>query len=370
MYQKATFYFYSGTGNSYRVTSWIASAARDAGAAVTVRPIGAAHPAEEVGRGEMALLGLVMPTHGFTAPWPMLRFALRLPRRPRTHAVVVATRAGLKVGPIFTPGIEGSCTYLIALILAVKGYRVRGATGIDMPSNWLALHPGLSPRAVDGIVARAREKATRFTSTILSGGWRFTGWPSLLVGLWLFHISLAYLLIGRLFLARLLFASDRCTGCGLCAEHCPNHAIEMRGSGGRGRPYWTFRCESCMRCIGYCPARAVEANYLLGVGAYLLAAAVPTTALLAGLTARVPALAFLNRAPRWVLESLLALAVLGLAYPLVHLALGVPWVSRFFTCATPTHYYRRYHEPETTLDDLKGYPAIPPHPVGDRAGER
>ncbi|HIQ00840.1 MAG TPA: (4Fe-4S)-binding protein [Anaerolineales bacterium] len=369
MYQRATLYFYSGTGNSYRVTAWMAEAAGDTGTAVTVRPIGSARPAEEVGRGEGTLLVLVMPTHGFTAPWAMLRFALRLPRRPRTHALVVATRAGLKVGSVFTPGIEGTGTYLIALILALKGYHIRGATGVDMPSNWIALHPGLSPQAVTEIVARAREKVARFTSVILSGGHRFTGWLPLLIGLYFFHISLAYLLIGRLFLARLLFASDRCTGCGLCAERCPNRAIEMRGSGSRRRPYWTFRCESCMRCIGYCPIRAVEANYLLGVGAYLLAAAVPTTALLAGLTARVPALAFLNRAPRWVLESLLALAVLGLAYPLAHLALGVPWVSRFFTLAAPTRYYRRYHEPETTPEDLKGYPAASLHPVGDRAGE-
>jgi hypothetical protein len=45
--------------------------------------------------------------------------------------------------------------------------------------------------------------------------------------------------------------------------------------------------------------------------------------------------------------------VLGLVYPLFHLALRIGWVNRLFTLTTPTHYYRRYHEPETALKDLE-----------------
>jgi Pyruvate/2-oxoacid:ferredoxin oxidoreductase delta subunit len=351
-YKKTTFYFLTGTGNSYRVAAWMAGTAGKEGAAVTLRPIESARPTEEIDPGEEVLLGLVMPTHGFTAPWAMLRFTLRLPRGAGTHAVVVATRAGLKIGPVFTPGIEGTATCLIALILALKGYRVRGATGIDMPSSWIAVHPGLSPTAVATIVARAKARTARFITTILSGRRRFTGYVPLLIGLWFFYVSLGYVLIGRFFLAKLFFASGRCTGCGLCAEHCPNRAIEMRGSGERRRPYWTFSCESCMRCMAYCPTHAVEANYLLAIGAYLVAAMIPTAAILAWLVARAPALAFLDGTPRWALEWIYAIVVLGLVYPLLHFLLNVPWINWLFTHATPTHYYRRYHEPETSLQDL------------------
>ena len=352
-YREATLYFYTGTGNSYRVAAWMSNAARDAGAVVMLRAIESAQPVGEIGRGEAALLGLVMPTHGFTAPWAMLRFALRLPRRSNTHAVVVATRAGLKIGPVFTPGFEGTATLLIALILALKGYRVRGTTGIDMPSNWIAVHPGLSSDTVAGIVARARKRVAGFMSTILSDKQHPVGWMAFLVGLLVLPISLGYLVIGRFFLAKLFFASDRCTGCGLCAEYCPNHAIKMQGSESCRRPYWTFRCESCMRCMAYCPTQAVEASHLLGAGVYLLAAAIPATALLVWLIARVPALAFLSGTPRWVLESVYAVVVLGLVYRIFHCLLKIGWVNRFFTHATLTHYYRRYHEPETTLKELK-----------------
>jgi NAD-dependent dihydropyrimidine dehydrogenase PreA subunit len=351
-YREATFYFYTGTGNSYRVAAWMADIAREAGVAVTLRPIGSAHPGHEVGTGQTALLGLVMPTHGFTTPWAMLRFAVRLLPRRRTHAVVVATRAGSRIGPVFTPGIEGTATLIVALILALKGYHIRGATGIDMPSNWTAVHPGLAPDTVVGIGERARVRVAGFMGAILSGKRRFTGWIPLLIGLWLFHISLAYLLLGRLFLVKLFFASDRCTGCGLCAEYCPNSAIRMRGRGNRSRPYWTFHCESCMRCMAYCPTQAVEASHLLGVGVYLLAAAVPTATLLAWLVARAPALAWLSGTPSWLFESVYALVALGLGYPLFHFLLTIGWVNRLFTLATLTHYYRRYHEPKTQLKDL------------------
>ena len=350
-YQEITLYYYSGTGNSYRVTAWMADVARAEGSAVTVLPIASARP-REVRAEESSLLGVVMPTHGFTAPWPVLRFALELPRGRGKHAIVVATRAGAKIGSRYAPGFEGSATSLVAAILALKGYVVRGTVAVDMPSNWIELHPGLSPSTVAGIVARAKPKATAFASAILAGQRRFGSWIVVLLGLLLLPVSLAYLLLARFFLAKLLFASEQCTGCGLCAQHCPNGAIEMRGSSDRAIPFWTFRCESCMRCMAYCPPRAVEANWALGVAAYLVSAAIPTAAVVAWLAARSRVLAVVGWTPGWVLGSIWPIPILGLLYRVVYPLLRKGWVNRLFTRATPTHYYRRYHEPKTTLEEL------------------
>jgi Pyruvate/2-oxoacid:ferredoxin oxidoreductase delta subunit len=351
-YQRATVYFYSGTGNSRRVAVWIADAASDAGSTTTLSPIQSALPEADVGQGEESLLGLVMPTHGFTAPWAMLRFALHLPRRKKAHAAIVATRGGLKIGRLFTPGFEGSATLLMALILTAKGYRIRGTAGVDMPSNWLALHPGLPPGAVKGIIDRARAKTARFSATILSGEPYHTSWLVFLLGLLVLPISLGYLLIGRFFLARLFFASDRCTGCGLCAEHCPNGAIEMRGAADEARPYWTFRCESCMRCMAYCPDQAVEASHLLAAGFYWLTKVVPASAALAWTSAHLPLLSPLRHIPRGIVSWIIVLGVMGCAYSLFHRLLKAQPLNWFFTHATLTHVYRRYHEPATTLKEL------------------
>jgi Pyruvate/2-oxoacid:ferredoxin oxidoreductase delta subunit len=341
-YREAVFYFYTGTGNTFRVATWMADAAREAGADVTVRSIAAAQPVQEIGTGEDVLLGLVMPTHGFTAPLPVLRFALRLPRRSNTDAVVLATRA------IF----EGSATLLIAVILFLKGYRIRGAAGLDMPSNWIAMHPAFSADAVTRIMAGARLRVVAIADVVLSGERYFAGRMVFLLGLLILPLSLGYMLVGRFFLGKLFFASDRCTGCGSCAAHCPNQAITLRGSEGHWRPYWTFHCESCMRCMAFCPNQAVEASHLLGVGAYFLAGAIPVTVILFWLTARIPVLAFLEEVPRQILRSAINIAAIGIVYPLFYFLLRVEWIRRLFAAATLTRYYRRYHAPDIQLEEL------------------
>ena len=62
----------------------------------------------------------------------------------------------------------------------------------------------------------------------------------------------------------------------------------------------------------------------------------------------------LHEATARALESIYAVVALGVAYPIVHVLLWTPWINRFLTLVTPTHYYRRYHEPGTTLADLEG----------------
>ncbi len=142
MYKKSTIYYFTGTGNSYRVASWMGETATTQGINSCVASISGARPAEEIENGSENLLGLVFPTHGFTAPWHVIHFALRLPRRRGTHAFVTPTRAGTKIIG-FLPGMEGTAGYLIALILLLKGYILQGVQAVDMPSNWMALHWGL-----------------------------------------------------------------------------------------------------------------------------------------------------------------------------------------------------------------------------------
>jgi Pyruvate/2-oxoacid:ferredoxin oxidoreductase delta subunit len=341
-YRDLTLYYRTGTGNSYRVATWLAEAAEARGLAVHVVSIDGAQPGAELQPGPEHLLALTLPTHGFTAPWSMIRFVLGLPRRPGMHAVVLPSRAGSKMGKRLLPGMEGTAGYLLAAILVLKGYDVRGVRGIDMPSNWTAVHPGFGPEAVTAISERGRAQALAFIGLILAGERRMQGRICLALGLLLLPVSLGYFFVGRFLLAKLFFAGERCNGCGQCAEACPKHAIRMW----RGRPYWTYSCESCMRCMGYCPQKAVEVAQPYAVGVVYLAALPVVALLIDRLVHLVPPAAVL-RTP-WVLGLLgypYKLLAFFVAYLVLTLLLRVPPVNRALTAITLTHYWRRYHAP-------------------------
>lgn len=334
-YKEAKFYFMSGTGNSYRVACWMNEIAKEQDLESAVYPINMKKRARPT-FDSRTLLGFIMPTHGFTAPWYMIRFALNFKKSTGTHLVIMSTRGGTKIGPLFIPGFQGTAGYLIALIMCLKGFKVRGVIGIDMPSNWTSLHWGLSSNNVTKILGRAKIKVLTFAKKIFSGKKCFNGLIELLFGLLLMPVSILYLLLGHLILAKLFFASNRCNGCGICTDNCMVRAIKMY----KKKPYWTFKCESCMRCMNYCPNKAVEVSHPLAVGFYFV-----SVTILGNLLVNLDFLGLMVR-------YLFTIGAVYIAYWVFHLLNIIPLISRMFSVTTLTHYYRRYHEPQTKLSDI------------------
>ncbi len=265
-------YFMSGTGNTFRVTTWAEEEFKNHGIKTRITPFDKANPRKEIIPGDKSVMGLFLPTHGFTAPWVMIRFALSLPAGEGTHAFVSVTRGGTKIGNSQMPGFEGTAGYLLALILKLKGYDIRGVIGIDLPLNWTTLVPGFSKQTAESMNAQQKPKFVTFIKAILNGEKKFGIWTfvSLILGILIIPFSVGYLLIARFFLSKLFFSTSNCNGCGICADNCPANAIQMRGST-QPIPFWTFKCESCMRCMNYCPRQAIESSHLLAIGFYYLA---------------------------------------------------------------------------------------------------
>ncbi len=97
--------------------------------------------------------------------------------------------------------------------------------------------------------------------------------------------------------------------------------------------------------MAYCPTQAIEASYLLGVAAYAPVMTPVGRRLLDTLSCRLP-----RRLVAWTSGAL----VLGVMRPWIVRMLRIPWFNRLLTSITPTHRYRRYHEPSTRLRDLTG----------------
>jgi ferredoxin len=359
-YKNALFYVMSGTGNTYRLACWIKKLAAPYITDIQIVMIDGEHGEGELILSRSTLVGVLFPAHGFMPPWSMIKFLAKMPRQKGVPAMCVATRGGIKVGPLVIPGVAGLGTFLTAIIMLTKGYRPRALFSMDMPSNFINFHWGLHPKNVEAISKRTERKLEHLIPRIMEKNSIYFSRNNLweascsLGILWLMPIfPIMYLLLGKLFMAKILFSNSRCDGCGICAKFCPNQAIEMKPAGTGKRPFWTYHCEVCLRCMGYCNKNAVEAGHSWAILLYPLSS-IPVVSYLTyklhGLVEQVPALG--ESLPPITIYAIDCIAALVFSYWIFWHLMRNPWVNKVFSVTTLTHYYRRYHQPDTKLKDF------------------
>lgn len=343
-YQKLVVYYFSGTGNSGNVAQWMADIAKGKGMDVSLINIAKTDRLCTELPDENALLAVVSPVHGFNYPPIMQNFIRRFPKG-RNRILLMNTRAGMLIGKWITPGISGVTFYLSGLILSLKGYKVKSMFPVDMPSNWIAVHPGLNDRTVKYLHDRNQERVYRFARKVLAGGSDFRGVRDIIQDTLVAPISLGYSFVGRYFLAKTYYASSDCDNCDSCIRSCPVNAIKKVAN----RPFWTFRCESCMHCMSHCPNRAIETAHGSTLVALLLWSLV-----FAGLfygCFKELLFDIEHSFPGFVLESALFLGILAIWYRLMHHAMRFKVVERLIVYTSLTKYKfwgRRYKALKTT----------------------
>lgn len=254
MYSKVYLYYFSGTGNAKRVTEWISENVKASNIPVTVTNIENCKKVEIENIEGKKLIGIISPTHGFNVPPLVLYFIFKFPRVKNADFFMANTRAGMKLYKLFMPGLSGLAQILPAIIFFFKGFSVKGLQPVDLPSNWISLHPGLKQKVVSSMYERIKIKIDKFSGKMLSGKRSYIALYSLPIDIAIIPISFGYFLMGRFMLSKTFIATSKCTTCGLCVKQCPVQALKMKDD----RPYWTYNCESCMRCMNNCPQRAIE----------------------------------------------------------------------------------------------------------------
>ena len=157
-------YYISGTGNAKASSEWIADEARKRGMKSVVQQIDRLENITLPDPAEKPLIGFAFPTHGFNAAPIMLRFIAAFPRGVCKKIFLLNTRAGMKMYKIFMPGVSGIALILPAFILAVKGYKCIGFRPVDLPSNWIPLHPGIRKKVIDSIFDRCERIVRNFAN--------------------------------------------------------------------------------------------------------------------------------------------------------------------------------------------------------------
>jgi len=171
IYNRIFLYYFSGTGNARAAAYWFAEVARtkkiDCEVMQLYRKTVVKQPASF---GENHLIGFFFPTHGLNAAPAILNFIWHFPSITNASVFVVNTRAGMKVSRLFLPGLSGLAQLLPAAMLRLKGFKFVGMQPIDLPSNWISLHPGLKEKVVESIFNRCERITKQFANRILNGG--------------------------------------------------------------------------------------------------------------------------------------------------------------------------------------------------------
>jgi formate hydrogenlyase subunit 6/NADH:ubiquinone oxidoreductase subunit I len=349
-YKNFAIYFYSGTGNSFRVAKWLHETASDYELHTTLQSIESSNPQEDLQASSEQLVAFTFPTHAITAPWYLIKKIASWPRKKGAHAICISTKAVSFFKKWYLPGISGSAYFIIALLLMLKGYKIRGLLSVSMPSNWTVMHPSSKRQTIDTVLKKAHLQTQNMLRTVLFNQSFYdlkNFIPELCWGIIGLPFSILYLTLGRFYLSKLFFANINCTGCGLCTQLCPVHSIQVRNKNQQvQRPFWKYTCQSCMRCVAFCPRNCVEISYLWAILLFFIISW-PLIHYLPIFKTYIPS------TPLLILISFFYFyANLFLSYHVFYTLTRIPAVNKFLTYTTPTHYYKHYHEPQTSLSDL------------------
>lgn len=339
---KSLYIFYiSGTGNAKASSWWIADEAKARGLKTVVQQIDRLENIIIPSPDEKPLIGFAFPTHGFNAAPIMLRFIAGFPTGLCKDVFLLNTRAGMKLSKLFMPGLSGVALILPAFILWLKNYRCIGFRPVDLPSNWIPLHPGLRQRVIESIFVRCEKIVRKFADKIFSGKRVYRGLYSLPVDLLISPVALAYYIGGRFFLSKTFIANYKCNNCGQCIRECPTSSIKYVGN----RPYWKLTCESCMRCLNHCPQRAIEAAHGMAVVFWLIFSTINAQIIILIINT-------LNIQPEiwwWRIVSQIIgiggmIIISALLYRIMHYAMGLRPVQYLirFSSLTAFSFWRRY----------------------------
>ena len=351
MFKNLIIYFFSGTGNAKTASHWIAEKIKSNGIPAEIIRIEKNTPVPQEPFEENTLVGLCFPTHGFNTPPVVIDFLRRFPKSIGTKIFLLNTRAGMKIYKLFTPGMSGTALWWPAIMLGLKGYKCIGYQPLDLPSNWISVHPGLREKVVDSIFNRCKRITDRFTQKLLDGKRIYQGFWGLPVDILISPISVLYYLFGRFALAKTYFASYKCNNCEKCIKDCPVQAIKLVDK----RPFWTYKCESCMHCMNHCPERAIETGHAFFIFLWWLAFTLVPVFILNLLTNYeiIPEDTIKSSYKNiyTIIQYGVGMWIIFGGYKLMHYLMRFKWINYLITWTSLTKFkfWRRYKAPRKFL---------------------
>jgi NAD-dependent dihydropyrimidine dehydrogenase PreA subunit/flavodoxin len=230
-------FWFSATGNSRYAAERIAAATGEPSASIGAALKSGRYDWDISGDG---LLGFVLPTFAWTLPAPVYLFIERL------------RLTGLGEQPVFglfTCGENsGQAGQALRLALKARGLPFDGGFELVMPDNFILWSELPGEAELKRLLAASESELELIIKRIKARKFGNMDGPAPQSPFMPLREAGASREGGG------FWATEACTGCGLCERLCPLSCIKIKD----GRPSWEGECCLCLACLHRCPAAAIE----------------------------------------------------------------------------------------------------------------
>ncbi len=137
--------------------------------------------------------------------------------------------------------------------LMKKNYHLNTVFTLVMPDNYILAFNLLTPEnQIQAILKKTDEKLVEINEIISHQEKNTTKIDKKLLAKLQTLTSYPFYKYGRN--TKPFFATDDCTGCGLCEQICPCQSIHLVN----GKPSWSQKCTQCLGCLHRCPVHAIQ----------------------------------------------------------------------------------------------------------------
>lgn len=239
-------FYFSGTGNTKKVTEMLMQQLDSNGIHVQITPIeDYTKNNKPIDIKQSDMIGLSFPIYGFSAPSIVYDFIRLLPSNLNKKLFLLACGADF---------ISINHYTFIRLIreLGKKNISVLYSRIIVMPSNWLVPY---TDTFIKQLVECARKKVIHMCRDLLDGNTR-TYNPRGFVKCFSKSLSWLERTYGSTQFGLSLWADKSCNQCNICVKNCPVNNIRWDSNTLK----FSDKCLICMRCIYNCPQNSIKSK--------------------------------------------------------------------------------------------------------------
>ncbi|OOM80575.1 EFR1 family ferrodoxin [Clostridium sp. BL-8] len=226
-------YFFTGTGNSLKVTEEIAKKLQECEIIAINREV------ETEIKGDFERIGFVFPVYYWGLPVMVADFLRKanFKEQGSTYYFAIATYGGM----------PGNAIPMTGSLLKDNGIHLNYNAGIKMFGNAIT-HYNMS-KNVEKITEKSNEKIVSIAKDIENKIIKKTGSCNRLIN----HVYINR--ITKINTIDIGFnVNSSCTSCGICKNVCPAKNITLEDN----KPVFHHQCESCLACIQHCPKQAIN----------------------------------------------------------------------------------------------------------------